>query len=89
VDYPAFEQALEKLRAAVGPEWVFIGEDHRASYLDPFAIGDPQEHSSVGAVAPATTEELRAVLQTANAYRIPVWPISMGKNFAYGSGAPS
>ena len=84
----AFAQALEKLRAAVGPKWVFIGEDHRTSYLDPFAIGDPQEHASVGAVAPATTEELRAVLQTANDYRIPVWPISMGKNFAYGSAAP-
>jgi len=88
VNDPAFEQALKQLRAAVGPEWVFSGEDHRASYLDPFAIGDPQEHESVGAVAPATTGELSAVLQIANDYRIPVWPISMGKNFAYGSAAP-
>lgn len=81
-------QALAAFGAAVGPEWVFTSEDHKASYLDPFAIGDPQEHASVGAVAPATIDELRAVLQVANAHRIPLWPISMGKNFAYGSAAP-
>jgi 4-cresol dehydrogenase (hydroxylating) len=81
-------EALADLRAAVGAEWVFTAEDDRASYLDPFAIGDPQEHASLGAVAPATVEQLRSVLQAANRHRIALWPISMGKNFAYGSAAP-
>ena len=84
----AFAQALEGFRAAVGADWVFASEGDRASYLDPFSIGDAEEHASAGAVAPATVEELRAVLAVANRFRVPLWPVSMGKNFAYGTAAP-
>jgi 4-cresol dehydrogenase (hydroxylating) flavoprotein subunit len=84
----AFESALEEFRGAVGAQWVLTSDEHRASYLDPFAIGDPEEHASAGAVAPADIEQLRAVLQIANRHRVPVWPVSMGKNFAYGTAAP-
>ncbi|MEO6152548.1 MAG: FAD-binding oxidoreductase [Croceibacterium sp.] len=80
--------ALAEFRKAVGQEWVFTDEDDRASYLDPFAIGDASEHASAGAVAPGTVDQLRSVMEAANRHKIPVWPVSMGKNFAYGTAAP-
>jgi 4-cresol dehydrogenase (hydroxylating) len=67
---------------------VFTDADDRASYLDPFALGDGLEHAASAAVAPASTDELTAVLNVANEYRVPLWPVSMGKNFAYGTAAP-
>jgi 4-cresol dehydrogenase (hydroxylating) flavoprotein subunit len=84
----AFEQALDGFRGAVGAQWVFASEADRASYLDPFSIGDPQEHASAAAVAPGSVDELRAVLDVANRFGLPLWPVSMGKNFAYGTAAP-
>jgi 4-cresol dehydrogenase (hydroxylating) len=67
---------------------VFTDEDDRASYLDPFAIGPRDEHAASAAVAPADTDELAKVLAAANRYKVPLWPVSMGKNFAYGTAAP-
>jgi 4-cresol dehydrogenase (hydroxylating) len=80
--------ALEDWRRAIGPAWVFSSADDLASYLDPFDIGDRDEHASSAALAPATVEELRSVLKVANRYNVPLWPVSMGKNFAYGTAAP-
>lgn len=83
-----FSDALQGFREAVGAEWVLATEADRASYLDPFDIGDQSEHAASAAVAPANVEELRAVLKVANSFKVPMWPISMGKNFAYGTSAP-
>jgi 4-cresol dehydrogenase (hydroxylating) len=89
IDPARFAAALAEFRAAVGPQWVFTSEADRASYLDPFAIGDQQAHAAAAAVAPANTQELSRVLAAANSHGIPLWPVSMGKNFAYGTAAPA
>jgi 4-cresol dehydrogenase (hydroxylating) len=83
-----FARALAGFRAAVGAEWVFAQGDDLASYLDPFDISPEAEHAASAAVAPGDTDALRAVLAVANRYRVPLWPVSMGKNFAYGTAAP-
>jgi 4-cresol dehydrogenase (hydroxylating) len=88
VSEASFKTALADFAAAVGPANVFASNDDRASYLDPYSIGDPREHEPSAAVAPASVEEVKAVLAVANHHRIPLWPVSMGKNFAYGGAAP-
>lgn len=89
IDQAALAAALDEFREAVGAQWVFTTEADRASYLDPFDIGDQQAHASAAAVAPANTDELSRVLAGANRHRVPLWPVSMGKNFAYGTAAPA
>lgn len=84
----SFELALAEFRAAIGPQWVFTSATDRASYLDPFDIGDQEEHASSAALAPADIEDCRKILQAANRHKVPLWPVSMGKNFAYGTAAP-
>ena len=85
----AFAAALAEFREALGTEWVFTSDDDRASYLDPFAIGDRDDHATAAALAPADTDQLRAVLRIATRHKVPLWPVSMGKNFAYGTAAPA
>ena len=80
--------AIDGFRAATGPSFVYVSETDRASYLDPFDIEDQQAHAPSAAVAPASVDELRAVLAVASRHRVPLWPVSMGKNFAYGTAAP-
>src|SRR5690606_41037804 len=39
-------------------------------------------------LAPADVAQVQAVLRIANQFRIPLWPISRGKNFGYGGASP-
>ncbi len=88
IDQPTFDNALAECRQAIGAEWVLTTPLDRASYLDPFDIGDQDEHANAAALAPASVDQLKAILAIANRHRIPLWPVSMGKNFAYGTAAP-
>jgi 4-cresol dehydrogenase (hydroxylating) flavoprotein subunit len=84
----AFDAVLAEFARAVTPQCVFTSDDDRASYMDPYSIDDPHANEPSAAVAPASIEELRAVLAAATRHRVPLWPVSMGKNFAYGGAAP-
>ena len=75
------------LRSIVGEDWVFATDQDRDSYLDHFGF-DQAAHIGSAAVAPQTTKEVQAIVRIANEHKIPLWPISRGKNFGYGSAAP-
>ncbi len=86
--HQAFERALTAFASVVGKEWVLASEQDRREYLDAYAFGEGWEHGPSAAVAPASTEEVQALMRLANEHRIPLWPISRGKNFGYGGAAP-
>lgn len=79
--------AFRAFAAAIGKDWVMTSEDDRLAYSDRFAA-DEEKHQPSGAVAPASAEEVRAVVRIANQYKVPLWPISRGKNLGYGGPAP-
>jgi 4-cresol dehydrogenase (hydroxylating) len=85
-----FAAALDEFRNAVGGEWVFSSDDDVALYRDAYSPfwGEPEERLASAAVAPSTAEEVQAVVRAANARRIPLYPISTGRNLAYGGSAP-
>ncbi|MFO7277710.1 MAG: FAD-binding oxidoreductase [Pseudomonadota bacterium] len=83
----AFERALRAFASVVGDEWVFATDEDRATYSDHFAI-DEEAHRPGAAVAPITVEEIQAIVRLANEHKVPLWPISRGKNFGYGGAAP-
>ena len=83
-----FEQAMAAFAAVVGEQWVLQSDEDREAYLDAYAPGLDEHHSASAAVAPASVEEIQAVLRVANEFRIPLWPLSRGKNFGYGGAAP-
>ncbi len=77
--------ALEAWRRIVGPEHV---------------LTDPSTLSAAGSatfatsnripaiVRPGTREEVRACVRVADEHRVPVYPVSTGKNWGYGSRVP-
>ncbi|MGA8692083.1 MAG: FAD-binding oxidoreductase [Methyloceanibacter sp.] len=83
-----FENACKELRALVGDDWVMTREDRLASYADPYSPGLAGQHAPSGAVLPANVDEIRGVLDVANRHGLPVWTVSLGRNFAYGGAAP-
>jgi hypothetical protein len=90
VSSSSFEAALTAWRQAVGPEWVFSKDEDVALYRDAYSpyYGEPEERVASAAVAPVTVEQVQAIMRTANQYKIPVYPISTGRNLAYGGSAP-
>jgi 4-cresol dehydrogenase (hydroxylating) len=88
VTLSAFEDALRAFRSIVGEAWVLASEEDRSTYMDPYAIGDGKDHVASAAVAPQSTEEVQAILRIANEHKIPLWPVSRGKNLGYGGAAP-
>jgi len=91
IDAASFAAALDGFRAAAGAEWVFTSDDDVALYRDAFspAWDEPEERLVSAAVAPATAEQVQAVMRVANQHRIPIYPISTGKNLGYGGSAPN
>ncbi|TDN70576.1 FAD-dependent oxidoreductase [Paraburkholderia sp. BL10I2N1] len=84
-----FDRALDAWTAIVGAPHVVASDPGLASYLDPFAIGPQQAaFAASAALLPASVEEIRAILRVATEFRIPLWTVSTGRNFAYGGAAP-
>ncbi|MEO6103865.1 MAG: FAD-dependent oxidoreductase [Pseudoxanthomonas sp.] len=79
--------ALKEFAQVVGADWVFSTDLDRDTYLDHFAV-DEAAHASSAAVAPLTVEHVQEILRIANRHKVPLWPISRGKNFGYGGAAP-
>src|SRR5688572_16171852 len=84
----AMAAALAGFRRVVGNDWVFTGEQVSA-YADPYPVtGDTSRFRAHAAVAPASTEDVQAIVKVAAEHGVPLWPVSRGKNFAYGGAAP-
>jgi 4-cresol dehydrogenase (hydroxylating) len=87
IDPTALARALKAFAAAIGEKNVFAGAEDQVSYSDHYAA-DESRHRPGAALAPSTVEEVQAIVRIANQHRIPLWPISRGKNFGYGGAAP-
>ncbi|PSM53076.1 FAD/FMN-containing dehydrogenase [Campylobacter blaseri] len=86
-----FKTAIEKFKKAIGEKWVFDKEEDIKLYRDAYSPewDEPTEPIPSLAVAPKDTAEVQAIVKIANEYKIPLFPISTGKNLGYGSSAPN
>jgi len=83
-----FERALKAFATVVGDEWVLATDVDRGTYSDFYAPGPEEAHAPSAAVAPASAGEVQAIIRLANEHKIPLWPVSRGKNLGYGAAAP-
>jgi len=86
-----FAAALDKFRQIVGADSVYTSDEDVALYRDAYSPlwGEPDELVASAAVAPTTVEQVQAIVVVANQYRIPLFPLSTGKNLGYGGSAPN
>jgi 4-cresol dehydrogenase (hydroxylating) len=85
-----FDTAIEQFAAAVGEQWVFTSDEDVNTYRDAYSPlwGEADERVASAAVAPETVEEIQQIVRIANEFSIPLYPISTGRNLAYGGSAP-
>ncbi|MBL8552483.1 MAG: FAD-binding oxidoreductase [Hyphomonadaceae bacterium] len=88
VSAAALERAFAAFTRVVGEQWALRSEEDRRTYEDLYAFDAVDQHIPSGAVAPGDVEQVRALVRLANEHRIPLWPISRGKNLGYGGAAP-
>jgi len=88
VSAAGFQSALQAFEGVVGHDWVLATDEDRLTYSDLYAPGTEAQNAPSAAVAVGSVEELQAIVRLANQHKIPLWPISRGKNLGYGTAAP-
>lgn len=84
-----FLKAVAEYRSVVGHENVLVEEDKLVPYRKMMIPAPDADHRAAGAIAPASVEEVREVVAISAKHRIPLWTISTGKNFGYGTSSPA
>lgn len=82
------DTALRKFTAILGEPYVLTKAEHLAPYMKVMMAVDEKQHAPSAVLLASTVEEVQAIVRVCNEYRIPVWTISTGRNFGYGSAAP-
>jgi 4-cresol dehydrogenase (hydroxylating) len=86
-----FQAAVQRMQAVVGTDWVLTDDADIWTYRDsytPFYGDQVAEYIPSGAVAPTEVAQVQQIVRIANEFRIPLWPISTGRNLGYGGSAP-
>lgn len=86
-----FTAALKAFAKVVGDEWLFTSDEDLELYRDSYSIiwNEADERTASAAVAPDNADQVVELVKIANQYRIPIYPISTGKNLGYGGAAPA
>lgn len=85
----AFAKALVEYRAILGADNVIVEIERLVPYTKIMIPSDDAQHRPSGVLVATTVEQIQGVLQVCNRHRIPIWTISTGRNFGYGSAAPA
>jgi 4-cresol dehydrogenase (hydroxylating) len=76
------ENIIKSFINAIGNEYVIVDPVERAE-------AEKTNYSTTNKIPlilrPSTTEEVKKCVELANEFKIPVYPVSKGKNWGYGS----
>src|SRR6478735_8086556 len=82
------DSALAEFAKAIGAEKVASDAESLEDFQDPFQVPGDATNLPSAVVSPTSVDDVQAVVRIANQFRIPLWPISRGKNNGYGGAAP-
>lgn len=88
VSEDAFRAAVGEFRKALGENAVLTEAQQLTPYIKVMMPVDDSAHAPSAALLPTTVEHVQQVVTICNRYKVPIWPISTGKNLGYGSAAP-
>lgn len=83
-----FDTALEEFRTLLGPEWVQASEEELEAFNDPYPTTNDDRFKPGAVVSPGNPEQVQEIVRIANRYKVPLSPVSTGKNLGYGGAAP-
>lgn len=80
-----FDHAIDAWNQKIGNNNVLLGHDDTLRYSQSTI---PAERQVAAVLLPATVEDVQAIVKIARTYNIPLYTISRGKNWGYGSACP-
>lgn len=92
----AFAAAIADIEGVIGKQNISVNDgplrddwylEHPNTH-DAMHLVDPEELVCSAVVYPGSVEEVQAVVRWANKHLVPIYPISLGRNFGYGGAAP-
>lgn len=83
-----FNAAVEKFRALLGEGNVLLKAEQLIPYNKIMISVENAAHAPSAALTATTVEQVQGIVKICNQYRIPIWTISTGRNFGYGTAAP-
>ena len=85
-----FAKAFTEFENILGKAWTFTSAEDVDLYRDAYSpyYGEEREIRIAAALAPENLEQVQHIMRIANKYRIPVYPVSTGRNLGYGGSAP-
>nr|WP_029134949.1 FAD-binding oxidoreductase [Sedimenticola selenatireducens] len=84
-----FDQAIAEFRRVLGDEHVLIKPEELAPNMKIMLPVDTSQHTPSAAILPKSVEQVQEIVAICNRYKVPVWPVSTGRNLGYGSAAPA
>lgn len=78
-------RALEAWRDALGPEYV-LTDEATISAAETATFSTTQRIPAI--IRPGSREEVQECMRVANEHKTPIYPVSTGKNWGYGSRVP-
>ncbi|RAO74057.1 uncharacterized protein BHQ10_010069 [Talaromyces amestolkiae] len=96
VEKNTYMKAIDELSEQLGKENVELNDqplkdgwymEHPNTH-DAMHVLDEEEFIASAVVYPGSTEEVQKIVLWANNYKIPIFPISIGRNLGYGGAAP-
>ena len=79
------DQALERWTAILGPDHVILDQPSRTA-AETATFATCQTIPAI--LKPGSRDEVQECIRIANRFRVPVYPVSSGKNWGYGSRVP-
>ena len=83
-----FQKAVEEFQKLLGDENVLTKPEQLVPYTKIMMPVADAEHAPSATLAATTVEQVQEIVRICNQYKIPIWTISTGRNFGYGSAAP-
>lgn len=90
--FPEMDAVFAEFAKIVGAENILrAGEPEAERLRDEHLPGYETEREPLpsGAVLPETTEQVQAIMRVATEHKVPLWTISMGRNYGYGGPSPA
>jgi 4-cresol dehydrogenase (hydroxylating) flavoprotein subunit len=89
VSTTSLERVLGELRRIVGEDFVATEPEQLEPYEKIMLPVEEEEHRPSAVVMPASVDQVQAILAACSKSRVPLWPISTGRNIGYGSALPA
>lgn len=83
-----FNKALAKFRELLGDAEVLLKNEQIAPYMKIMMPKPEAEFAPSAVLTPTTVEQIQEIIRICNEFKIPIWTVSTGNNFGYGTAAP-